>query len=145
MSDNYKLIEREFNIKRDSEFVVFISLFNLDCFSLGNIAFGSGESYVNRLIRINKGSDLEKWWSGRERPRFIIAIANSDPYTILLDTRNGRVYAITSEPGESDDKPVALGLYYFIRGIGSVFLKSISSNDVVNFVGAVNKEFWHII
>ncbi|HDT6506968.1 TPA: nuclease [Klebsiella aerogenes] len=145
MSDDYKLIEREFNIKLDSEFVAFTSLFNLDCFSLGNIVFGSGDAYVNRLIRINKGNDLEKWWSGRERPRFMIAVAISDPYTILLDTRNGKVYAVTSEPGESDDMPVALGFYYFIRGIGSVFLKSMPSSEVVNFVGAVNKEFWYVI
>jgi len=143
--DNVGTLEKKLNIKLNKDFLSFISSYDLDNFSLGNIAFGSGSDYIEKLISINEGDDFGRWWQGNDRPDGIILIAISDPYSILLNTKNNEIYAIMSEEQKHDKAPISKDFESFVRGVGSLFLKKAQLQEVINSVGAVNQDFWHNI
>ncbi|SCC12963.1 hypothetical protein GA0061071_106175 [Kosakonia oryzendophytica] len=138
-------LEQILNVRLSGDFLAFLSRYDLDHFSLGNIAFGTGEDYLAQVIALNQSEAFNRWWPGVSRPEGIIVIALSDPYTLLLNTLNQRVYAITSEPTAADDDPVADSFALFIRGVGSLFLQAAHPQEVASAVGAVNLAFWQEI
>ncbi|MFW0767458.1 nuclease [Trabulsiella odontotermitis] len=142
---NIRGLEEELNIKLDSEFLSFITEYDLDNFSLGNISFGSGQNYIDTLIKLNSENDFNQWWSGESRPGGIIVVAISDPYAILLNSFNGEIYAITSESDINENEPISVNFELFIRGVGSLFLKHCQPTEVCVSVGARNKDFWNNI
>lgn len=143
--NNLEKLESHLHVKLKGSFLSFIMEYNLDNFSLGNISFGTGGDYLEKLIYLNEGDGFNNWWEGSLRPKSIIVIALSDPYTILLNTVTGMIYAITSEPSVNDDRPVADDFELFIRVVGSLFLKKISAQDAIKFTGATNQDFWNNI
>lgn len=52
--DNLAKLDSELNIKICDDFLSFVNTYDFDNFSLGNVAFGSGENYMNTLIELNK-------------------------------------------------------------------------------------------
>lgn len=54
LPSNIDALEKELEVNIDGEFLSFISKYELDNFSLGNIAFGVGSDYINTLIKLNK-------------------------------------------------------------------------------------------
>lgn len=145
LPSNIDALEKELEVNIDGEFLSFISKYELDNFSLGNIAFGVGSDYINTLIKLNKKNNFNHWWQGDDRPAEFILIAISDPYTILLNTVNGKIYAITSESEIKNDEEVSSGFNVFVRGVGSLFLKTSTPSEICSLVNARNKEFWHEI
>ncbi|WP_312689872.1 nuclease [Kosakonia sp.] len=140
-----RALEQSLNVRLSGDFLAFLSRYDLDHFSLGNIAFGTGQDYLAQVIALNQGDAFNRWWPGVRRPEGIIVIALSDPYTLLLNTLDQRVYAMTSEPTAADDGPVADSFALFIRGVGSLFLQAASPQEVAGAVGAVNLAFWQEI
>lgn len=140
--NNLSKLEQNLDVELKDTFLSFVMEYNLDNFSLGNISFGSGGDYFEKLIYLNEGNGFNNWWNGQSRPKSMIIIALSDPYTILLNTVTGKIYAITSEPGINDEKSVADNFELFIRVAGSLFLKKISSQDAIKLTGATNQDFW---
>jgi hypothetical protein len=138
-------VEMQLDIKLPDEFVEFIRTYDIDDFSLCNISFGSGKNYLSRLIELNEGNNLNHWWIGSSRPHGIIVIALSDPYTILLNTINEQVYAITDESTMNGWLSVAKSFTLFIRGIGSIFLKKADAFEVESFMGGDDKVFWETV
>lgn len=137
--------EEMLHVKFPIDFSSFLKEYNIDNFSLGNIAFGSGEDYLSKVIDLNDEDNFSHWWSGKSRPDGIIVIALSDPYAILLNTIDCKVYAITSEKKESDKEPIADSFDSFFCGVGSIFLKHCSHNEVEKLVGAKNSDFWSLV
>ncbi|WP_231844229.1 SMI1/KNR4 family protein [Erwinia pyrifoliae] len=121
-----KIAESNLNVNLPNDFVGFLMRYDIDNFSLGNISFGNGSDYLDKIARINN-DEFNHWWIGQHRPDGIICIAISDPYTILLNTCNGNVHAITSEQGMDGWASVANNFELFIRGVGSHFLKKMHS------------------
>ncbi|EJQ8906720.1 nuclease, partial [Cronobacter sakazakii] len=72
---NLAKLESELNVKICNDFLSFLNNYDLDNFSLGNVAFGSGENYINTLLELNKNNDFNHWWVGNKRPEGVILIA----------------------------------------------------------------------
>ncbi|MGG7670780.1 SMI1/KNR4 family protein [Yersinia sp. J1] len=142
---NLESSEKTLDITFPSDFVSFLKKYDIDNFSLGNVAFGSGGDYLEKIIALNDKDNFSHWWVGNTRPRGVIVIALSDPYAILLNTNDCKIYAITSEERASDREPIAIDFNKFIRGVGSVFLKACSRNEIEILVGSKNSEFWTVI
>ncbi|KAF6686156.1 SMI1/KNR4 family protein [Pseudomonas sp. EKM23D] len=139
---NINMLEKSINTKIPNEFRLFIEKYNMNNFTLGPISFGTSEDYIEQLIEINTDNEFCRWWTGKSRPANTIAIATSDPYTILLNTENGKIFAITSESNMSDWKTIACNFEMFARGVGTIFLKQGDPSEVVSAVNAENGEFW---
>ncbi|ALB61136.1 FIG00924987: hypothetical protein [Cronobacter condimenti 1330] len=139
---NLSKLESNLNIKICNDFLVFLKTYNLDNFSLGNVAFGTGEDYVNTLIKLNKENDFNHWWVGHRRPEGVIVIAISDPYTILLNNNNNKIYGISGESYQFQKEEISKTFELFVRGVGSLFLKEGTVSEVAGAVGAVNQDFW---
>ena len=141
---NIKFAENMLGINFPEDFVDFLMKYNIDDFSLGSISFGNGGDYLEKIVRINN-DDFNHWWVGEHRPNDVICIAISDPYTILLNVRNGKVYAITSEQSMDEQEPIANNFELFIRGVGSHFLKSCLPSEIIKLTGSTNISFWNNI
>jgi len=142
---NISMLENFINTSIPNSFKLFIQKYDMNNFTLGPISFGTNEDYIEQLLQINTGEDFSRWWTGDLRPTNTIAIATSDPYTILLNTENGKLFAITSESKMTDWKTIACDFEIFARGIGTIFLKQGNSSDVANAVSAEDSEFWQEI
>ncbi|CNH96767.1 Uncharacterised protein [Yersinia aldovae] len=142
---NLEFSEKILHVKFPSDFASFLKKYNVDNFSLGNVAFGSGGNYLDKIIALNDEDNFSHWWVGNSRPQGVIVIALSDPYAILLNTIDCKIYAITSEEKIIDQKPIALGFNTFFRGVGSVFLKACSRDEIESLVGSKNSDFWAVI
>ena len=140
---NLSKLESELNIKICNDFLLFLEAYDLDNFSLGNVTFGTGEDYVNTLIEINKENEFNHWWLGHRRPESVIVIAISDPYTILLNNDNNKIYGISGESYQFEKEEISKSFELFVRGVGTLFLKEGSVSEVAGAVGAVNEDFWH--
>ncbi|MDL2186599.1 SMI1/KNR4 family protein [Pseudomonas sp. ChxA] len=140
---NINMLEKWINTSIPNEFKLFIQKYNINNFTLGPISFGTNEDYIEQLIDINTDNEFRRWWTGNSRPADTIAIATSDPYTILLNTENGKIFAITSESNMSDWQTIACNFEMFARGVGTVFLKQGKPSEVVTAVNAENSKFWH--
>lgn len=141
--DNLAKLESELNIKICDDFLSFVNTYDLDNFSLGNVAFGSGENYINILIELNKNNVFNQWWVGNKRPEGVIVITISDPYGILLNNNDHKVYGITGESCQYQENEISKTFELFVRGAGTLFLKEGTASEVAVAVGAVNQDFWH--
>ncbi len=139
---NIPSFEHSLSISLPEDFLSFIELYDVDNFSMGNVSFGSGGDYLEKLFLINDEDSFNRWWVGEQRPVGIIVVAISDPYTIILNTLDGKVYAITSESSMSDWKPIAENFKFFFRGVGSIFLDACTLAEIEILVSSENKEFW---
>ncbi|EKY2032102.1 nuclease [Cronobacter sakazakii] len=139
---NLAKLESELNIKICNDFLSFLNSYDLDSFSLGNVAFGSGENYINTLLELNKNNDFNHWWVGNKRPEGVILIAISDPYTILLNNNDNKDYGITGESYQYQENEISKNFELFVRGVGTLFLKEGTASEVAVAVGAVNQDFW---
>lgn len=139
--DNIKFAESMLNVSFPENFVDFLTNYNIDNFSLGNISFGNGSDYLDKIVRINS-DEFNHWWIGEHRPDGVICIAISDPYTILLNSHDGKVYAITSEQGMDGWESIANDFELFIRGVGSLFLKACLPPMVTKLTGSTDSLFW---
>ncbi len=137
------LVEQKLGVKLPDDFINLITNYDFDNFSLGNVAFGSGdEGYLNLLINFNSSS-IEQWWLGDQRPNGYILIAMTDPYSILLNTLNNGVYVMTSESKMGEFELVANNFNIFFRAMGSIFLKVSSVSEIEDQVGAISdSSFW---
>lgn len=145
ISDVY-LVEAQLGIQLPEDFLSFITAYNIDNLSLGRVAFGCGTSYTDSIIEINQYSGFNHWWLGDCRPEGIVVIAISDPYTILLNTLDKQVYAMTSESAMDEFELVATTFSLFIRALGSLFLNTATVDKIRKEVGADSRtEFWQTI
>lgn len=108
---------------------------------MGNISFGHGGDYLEKIVSINN-DEFNHWWIGKHRPDGVICVAISDPYTILLNTHDGKVYAITSEQTMDGWESIADTFELFIRGVGSHVLKTCSISEIIKLTGASDTAFW---
>ncbi|CRL65556.1 hypothetical protein [Proteus vulgaris] len=106
-------LEQKSILSLPDDFTSFISLYNLDNFSLFNISFGCGEDYLERLFMLNSPNEFTQWWTGNKRPENMIVIALSDPYTLLLNTQTGNVFAMTSETPMDSFEHIAANFFVF--------------------------------
>ncbi|MFJ4112031.1 hypothetical protein [Pseudomonas sp. NPDC089758] len=139
---NINILENSISAKIPSDFLMFIQQYDMKNFTLGPISFGTHKDYIEQLIEINADNEFSRWRTGKLRPSNTIAIATSDPYTILLNTENGRIFAITSESKMSDWKTIAFNFEAFARGVGTIFLKQGNASEIIPAVHAENGEFW---
>ncbi|ALB65088.1 SMI1/KNR4 family protein [Cronobacter dublinensis] len=139
---NITIFEAKLNIKICNDFLSFLKTYDLDNFSLGNVAFGSGDNYINTLIELNEDDDFNHWWVGNKRPEGVILIAISDPYSILLNNNDNKVYGITGESYQYQENEISINFELFVRGVGTLFLKEGTVSEVAAAVGAVNLDFW---
>lgn len=139
-----EVVARALGIVFPEAFTMLVSYYDFDDFSLGNVQFGSGgEEYIHSLIAANEPGDFSQWWTGDARPEGIIVIAQTDPYTILLNTLDGAVYSMTSESTMDDFERIAASFSLFIRGLGTAFLKVGTADEIQKAVGAqVGSSFW---
>jgi hypothetical protein len=139
---NINILERSINTRLPNEFRLFIERYNMDNFTLGAISFGTNDDYIEQLIEMNADDEFSRWWTGSLRPSNTIAIATSDPYTILINTENGKISAITSESKMTNLETIACNFSMFARGVGTIFLKQGNPSEVEIAVRAENSEFW---
>lgn len=140
---DFGLLEQTLILSLPDDFTSFISLYNLDNFSLFNISFGCGEDYLERLFMLNGFNEFAQWWIGDKRPENIIVIALSDPYTILLNTLTGNVFAMTSESSMDSFEHIAVNFFAFFRAVATLFLTDISPDRIIDLTSSQTTSFWH--
>ncbi|QIG07003.1 SMI1/KNR4 family protein [Proteus sp. ZN5] len=136
-------LEQTLTLSLPDDFTSFISLYNLDNFSLFNISFGCGEDYLERLFMLNSPNEFAQWWIGDKRPENVIVIALSDPYTILLNTQTGNVFAMTSESSMDSFEHIAANFFAFFSAVATLFLTNISPDRIIKLTSSQTTSFWH--
>nr|WP_216654563.1 SMI1/KNR4 family protein [Providencia stuartii] len=139
---NLKSSEELLNITFPEKFSSFLDSYNLDNFSLCNISFGNGSDYLNMLVSINDRDNVNKWWTGKNRPAEFIVIAISDPYTIILNVNTGEVFSMTNESSMDDFEQIASNFILFFRGLGTLFINKESPMTIAKLVSSQAIEFW---
>ncbi|MBS9773903.1 MAG: SMI1/KNR4 family protein [Tenacibaculum sp.] len=140
--------ENKLEISLPQSFKNLISKYDFGNFEICNIQFGYEDNYLTILEKLNSEADsFNKWWQGDKRPNNIIFIANSDPYTILLDCSNGYVYAMLSDDKWLEWRIVSTDFELFLRSIGTIFLNRDNdfSEEIVKIIQENNSkdnEFW---
>lgn len=137
------LLEQMLTLSFPDDFTSFISLYNLDNFSLFNISFGCGEDYLERLFMLNSPNEFTQWWIGDERPENVIVIALSDPYTLLLNTQTGNVFVMTSESSMDSFEHIAVNFFAFFRAVATLFLTDISPDRIIELTSSKTTSFWY--
>lgn len=137
------LLEHKLMLSLPDDFISFVSLYNLDNFSLFNISFGCGESYFERLFMLNSPNEFAQWWIGDKRPENMIVIALSDPYTILLNTQTGDIFAMTSESSMDSFEHIAANFSVFFSAVATLFLTDISPDRVIELTSSQTTLFWY--
>ncbi|WP_109850332.1 nuclease [Proteus sp. CA142267] len=137
------LLEKTLTLSLPDDFTSFTSLYNLDNFSLFNISFGCDEDYLERLLMLNSPNEFTQWWIGDKRPENIIVIALSDPYTILLNTQTGNVFAMTSESSMDSFEHIAANFFVFFSAVTTLFLTDISPDRIIKLTSSQTTSFWH--
>ena len=140
--NNIKHSEERLGVNFPKDFIEFVNNYDIDNFSLGNISFGHGDDYLEKIVRINN-DEFNHWWIGEHSPVGAICIAISDPYTILLNAHDGKVYAITSEQTMDGRESIADSFELFIRGVGSHFLKACPLTEIIKSTGVNDISFWN--
>ncbi|SQI38856.1 Uncharacterised protein [Leminorella richardii] len=143
-SSDIKTVEQTLAIDFPEDFKALTSDYDFDSFSLGKVQFSSnGEAYFPFLVEANQDNDFNTWWVGDRRPEGIVVIALTDPYTILLNTYDGAVYAMTSESSVDDFERIASNFSLFVCGVGTAFLCAGTEEQIQKAVGAqMNSSFW---
>jgi hypothetical protein len=142
--NNIKLSEERLRVNFPKDFIEFVNNYDVDNFSLGNISFGHGGDYLEKIVSINN-DQFNHWWIGEHRPDGVLCVAISDPYTILLNTHDGKAYAITSEQTLDGWESIANSFELFIRGVGSHILKTCPLSEIIKLTGASDTSFWNDI
>ena len=100
----------------DSVFTENILSYNWGNFGFLSYQFGYGdEMSLNWLI--NRNLEYEDYPVLRKKN--LIIIANGDPYTILLECKSGKIYALTSDMSYEEIVPVASDFKEFVRAMGT--------------------------
>ncbi|MBI6527605.1 nuclease [Proteus vulgaris] len=137
------LLEQNLTLSPLDDFTSFISLYNLDNFSLFNISFGCGEDYLERLFMLNSPNEFTQWWTGDYRPENMIVIALSDPYTILLNTQTGDIFAMTSGSPTDSFEHIAANFFVFFSAVATLFLTDISPDRIIKLTSSQTTSFWY--
>lgn len=140
--DDVVNLESKLNVKLHDKFKSFILNYDLGNFSLGSFVFGDNGDYLGKVFELNHENDLIQWWGSGKRPERLILVTYNDPYSILLNLINGKIYAITSESDLNDIKHVSSDFCLFCRGVGTMFLNKSNPIDVGKSVGSENNFFW---
>ena len=100
----------------DSAFSEHILSYNWGDSGFLSYQFGYGdETSLNWLI--NRNLEYEDYPVLRKKN--LIIIANGDPYTILLECKSGKIYALTSDMSYEEIVPVASDFKEFVRAMGT--------------------------
>ena len=94
-----------------SDFRRFLEAYDFGRLTLGLVAFCGNGHYLSHLDVLN---------SRRGRPSELLVIANSDPYLILLNLKDGSVLALDNELSWEAAMPAALTFELFMRGLGTM-------------------------
>jgi len=137
-----RCLEQQLGMNLPADFVDFICRYDLDHFGLCNVTFGTENDYVEWILHINTTTGFDRWWSSSARPAALICIAQSDPYTLLLDLQTSEVYAMTSETADGEWQRAANHFVLLIQGLGTAYLESVSPEQLVQATGAETLEFW---
>lgn len=137
-------LENKLNVKLHNKFKGFVLKYNLNDFSLGSFVFGNGGSYLEKIFELNNENDLTQWWGTGKRPDNFLLVTYNDPYSILLDMKNGKVYAMTSESDLNNIECISSDFCLFCRGVGTLFLNNQKTRpgNLERFVGSKNDAFW---
>lgn len=146
-----KNAESILNVSFPTDFKKIITEYNFGNLAINNIEFGHNEEYIQRLIDINTATNgWDKWWNTEIRPENFIVIATSDPYTILLDCSDGKIYAILSDDNDITTSLASINFELFIRSLGTLYLdfleykkiQSTSKHEIINETKSINISFW---
>ena len=65
--NNIKHSEERLGVNFPKDFIEFVNNYDIDNFSLGNISFGHGDDYLEKIVRINN-DEFNHWWIGEHSP-----------------------------------------------------------------------------
>lgn len=118
------------------DFINTISHYSFDCFSILNIQFGFNNEYIDTIIKITKENNF---FGGS-----MLLIALGDPFSILMDTDNGNIFAIN----EDEKNLISNNFSEFVRLLGT-YNKAFDENTledidlfIKNKYGANSLKFW---
>lgn len=116
-------IEEQFGFVVPSTFAEAALKWNLGRLVLCNFHFGTTDDYIDELRKLNTAAPGGEWWGDREdclqRPPELLAIAQSDPFMVLLNIDSGGIYAHAVDDGSANTRQVAPSLDCFLRAVGS--------------------------
>ncbi|CAM3821746.1 SMI1/KNR4 family protein [Parendozoicomonas haliclonae] len=140
--------ESSINVILSNQFKEFLSLYSLDEFTLGPIAFSNSGDYIKELMEYND----TRWWGDGDRPSQKIMIANSDPYAIIMDQSTQAIYSFDAEIGLASLQKIANNFDSFIRSLGTCLLDNDPSNqpdkkakEISTSAGSRSLEFWKLL
>lgn len=70
-----------------------------------------------------------RWWTGARRPPSLVLIASSDAHSFLLDLDSGEIRALWIDEPERAAARIASDFSEFYRGLVSVYLAGLGTND----------------
>ena len=110
-----------------SEFRGLIGEYDFGRLTIGPVVFCNNGDYLQELVYFNSA---RRWWGAGLRPNNLLMIANSDPYVIVLDLRDGSVLAMDREFDWRHATRIADRFDFYVRGVGTMMLRRGLINDV---------------
>ncbi|MCD8213838.1 MAG: SMI1/KNR4 family protein [Campylobacter sp.] len=145
---DFKFIEKALDVVFSEDFKRIVSAYEFDNLEINNISFGTRNDYAKELIRLNSVDEFGgKWWQGQSRPKGIIVVALSDPYTYAVRCASGEIYAML---GGERAKMVCESFAKFIQIMATIDInrrkfQSCDVQEIIKFSGSNEREFWQEI
>ncbi|WP_139208554.1 SMI1/KNR4 family protein [Achromobacter sp. NFACC18-2] len=138
--------ENLFAVAFPDAFRTLIKTYDFGWLTIGPILFCNTGDYLHELWELNT---QVRWWGGDTRPANLLMVANSDPYSILLDLKSGWVMAADVEIGWQRATVIAKDFEVYLRGVGTIMLHRNQWRDtsplgqaVAVDVGALDICYW---
>lgn len=139
-------LEQRLNVTLPSEFADLVSSYDFGDLTIGPVAFCGSGDYLMELVELN---EPVKWWGNGPRPAGMMMIANSDPFSIILNTSTGAVLGFRHEEGWKSARVLARDFSSFFRGLGTAMRRRLAVADkgdlarqISHEVSAEFQEFW---
>jgi len=138
--------------KLPSGFVDLLKEYDFGNLSLMNEQFGAEESgSLEWLLEYNDPNSygFEDFIKGLKDNNLII-IANGDPFTILMDVKTEKIYAVDNETPVEERIPIANSFERFVEGMGTGFMakRRKTTNEFLELArsefGKDSMPFWQV-
>lgn len=137
-TEKIKHLEKILEIKKiPIDFINTISNYSFDYFSILNIQFGFNNQYIDTIIKITKANNFFE--------ENMLLVALGDPFSILMDTNNGNIFAMNEE----EKIFISNSFSEFVRCLGT-YSKAFDENNLAdidlfikNKYGTNPLKFWH--
>ena len=121
--------EAKLQVHLPTSFKSVVGSYDFGRITIGPVAFCNSGDYCREIIRDNRPDEFSQWWGPGDRPNGKVLVGSTESYAIILNTLDGTMSVIPNGEPVTRYLTAAQDFEMLVRGVGSVFLLRLQTDD----------------